>query len=187
MSGRHKVKDATKERSKMSEPSRVLIGKQNKENGAYFEQLIMYSCEQYQKRGICVIEKTPEPFHIIGKSKNIVHGYYEAKGQPDFKGALCDGSCIIFEAKHTSNDKIKQNVITPLQWETLDFYESMQAHCFVMISLALSDFFRVPWKEFKQMKERFGHKYMSKEELQPYILTKNGLFLHILDGIKLRE
>ncbi len=84
----------------MPDPRRQIIGRRSKAAGEAFERWITDACEIYLQNGWAHIEKTPEPFHITGKDKNgIVRGYYEKKGQPDYKGILCDGSGIMFEAK----------------------------------------------------------------------------------------
>ena len=117
----------------------------------------------------------------------VVRGYYEKKGQPDYKGVLCDGTGIMFEAKHTDSDRINQNVVTDTQWESLDIYEQFGAHCYVMVSLGLVKFYRVPWKIWKQMKKRFGHKFMTEQELEPYRLPERQCTILILEGVELKD
>ena len=142
----------------------------------------------YLNKGLAHIEKTPEPFHITGKDMNgVVRGYYEKKGQPDYKGILCDGTGIMLEAKHTDSDRIKQSVITDTQWENLDIYEKFGAHCYVMVSLGLRDFFRVPWSVWKNMKELFGHKYMNETELEDYRIRQSQCTILLLEGIELKN
>ena len=91
---------------------------------------------------------------------------------PDYKGILCDGTGIMFEAKHTDGDRIRQYVVTDTQWESLDIYEKFGAHCYVMVSLGLTKFYRVPWATWKKMKELFCHKFMTEQELEPYRLQE---------------
>lgn len=171
----------------MADPRRQIIGRRNKAAGETFERWLSQSCEFYLEREIAHIEKTPEPFHITGKEKNgTVRGYYEKKGQPDYKGILCDGTGVMFEAKHTDTDRISQNVVTDKQWENLDIYEKFGAHCYVMVSLGLTKFYRVPWSIWKQMKELYGHKYMSEQELTPYRLRERQCTILILEGVELR-
>lgn len=145
----------------------------NKRNGATFEKIIQTACKAYTFKGVAFIEKTPEPFHIVKRDK-MVHGFYEKTAQPDFKGVLKGGRCIVFEAKHTNTDRIKQDVVTPTQWQSLDMYERFDAECFVLVSIKFRHFYKVPWNIWKQMKELFGHKYMNEEELMPYILKEEG-------------
>lgn len=109
-----------------------IIGRNSKKSGETFERWISTACKFYLNKGFAHIEKTPEPFHITGKDMNgVVRGYYEKKGQPDYKGVLCDGTGIMFEAKHTDSDRIKQSVTTETQWESLDIYEQFGAYCFL--------------------------------------------------------
>jgi recombination protein U len=167
---------------------RQIAGRRSKEAGATFERWISAACDYYLRAGIAFIEKTPEPFHITGKDRNgVVRGYYEKKGQPDYKGILCDGTGIMFEAKHTDTGRINQNVITDTQWESLDLYEHFGAHCYVMVSLGLTDFYRVPWEVWKRMKELYGRKYMTGTELEPFRVAYAGYVMRILDGIWLAD
>lgn len=187
----HRVSREEKTRAKhgaMPDQRRQVIGRRSKASGDTFERWITNACEFYLREGWAHIEKTPEPFHITGKDKNgVVRGYYEKKGQPDYKGILCDGTGIMFEAKHTDSDRIQQNVVTEAQWKSLDIYEKFGAHCYVMVSVGLVKFYRVPWKVWKQMKGLFGHKYMSEQELEAYRLKENQCTILILEGVELRD
>lgn len=172
----------------MADPRRQIIGRRSKASGDAFERWLSSSCEFYLRKGWAHIEKTPEPFHITGKDENgVVRGYYEKKGQPDYKGILCDGTGIMFEAKHTDSDRIKQNVVTEAQWKSLDMYEKFGAHCYVMVSVRLMKFYRVPWDAWKKMKELFGHKFMTEQELEPYKLQEKQCTILILEGVELRD
>lgn len=172
----------------MPDSRRQLIGKRSKASGETFERFLSNSCEFYLQKGWAYIEKTPEPFHITSKDgKGVVHGYYEKKGQPDYKGILCDGTGIMFEAKHTDSDRIKQSVITDKQWKSLDTYEKFGAYCYVMVSINLTKFYRVPWHIWKRMKELFGHKFMTEQELEPYKLQEKYCTILILEGVELKN
>ena len=73
----------------MADLKRQMIGRRSKAAGETFERWITNACEFYLRGGWAHIEKTPEPFHITGKDGNgVVRGYYEKKGQPDYKGTL---------------------------------------------------------------------------------------------------
>lgn len=172
----------------MPDPRRQLIGRRSKASGETFERWLSNSCDYYLKRELAHIEKTPEPFHITGKDgKGIVRGYYEKKGQPDYKGILCDGTGIMFEAKHTDSDRINQNVVTKTQWESLDIYEKYGAHCYVVVSMGLVNFYRIPWSIWKQMKCIAGHKYMKESDMMPYKLPVRQCTILILEGVELKD
>ena len=172
----------------MANPKRQLTGMRNKASGEIFERWISNACQFYLEKGWAFIEKTPEPFHITSKSNDgVVSGYYEKKGQPDYKGILCDGTVIIFEAKSTETSRILQTVITDTQWKSLDIYERFGAHCYVMVSMGLQNFYRVPWNVWKRMKELYGHKYMGMEELETYRIHEKQCTIMILEGVELKD
>lgn len=173
----------------MNDIERKMAGYRSKAVGDLFENMISASCDYYRRLGIAIIEKTPEPMRIIKPYGDRRKGQYIAcfkkQAQPDYKGTLCDGQAIIFEAKHTDKDRIKEAVITETQRKILDEFEKMGARCFVMVSIKFEKFYRIPWKIFRDMKSKFGRKYMNLDELQPYILhVKNGTIL-MLEEIEL--
>lgn len=172
----------------VADPRKQIIGRRSKAAGETFERWISSACDFYLRNGWAHIEKTPEPFHITGKDRNgVVTGYYEKKGQPDYKGILCDGTGIMFEAKHTDSDRINQSVVTDKQWENLDIYEKFGAHCYVMVSLGLTKFYRIPWDIWKRMKELFGHKFMTEQELEKFRLREKQCTILILEGVELKD
>lgn len=173
----------------MADVNRQIAGARSRAMGEIFERWITSACNYYQREGYAVIEKTPEPTKILGKPDRFgrFKACYTKQAQPDFKGALCDGSCIIFDAKHTDKDKIRQEVVTETQWETFDKYEAMNAKCYVVVSLGLTEFYRVPWKDWKRMKELFGHKYMSYMELEQYRVPDRSQTIMFLEGVEVRN
>lgn len=171
-----------------NDPRKQIIGRRSKASGDTFERWITHACEFYLQEGWAYIEKTPEPFHITGKDeKGVVRGYYEKKGQPDYKGILCDGTGIMFEAKHTDSDRITQRVVTDAQWKSLDIYERFGAYCYVMVSVGLVRFYRVPWNIWKEMKGLFDHSFMTEKELEPYRLRERHCTILILEGVELQN
>lgn len=159
-------------------------GRRGKASGAAFERALSAACGHYMAEGLARIEKTPEPFHITGKGPDgTVRGYYEGKAQPDFKGVLRGGAGIVFEAKRTESDRIRQGAVTAAQWEALDGYERMGAGCYVMASVGQSGIYRVPWGVWKRMGELFGHKHMDGGDLAPYRVRERGGTLLILEGL----
>ncbi|MDD2979563.1 MAG: Holliday junction resolvase RecU [Hespellia sp.] len=168
-----------------------MIGRKSRAAGEMFEKWISDSCDFYYDQNVACIEKTPEPMRPLKPYGDRRMGQYIAcfvkQAQPDFKGTLCDGSCIIFDAKHTDHDRIQQNAITETQEQTFDRYEKMGAHCFVVVSIGMENFYRVPWKVWKTMKDRFGHKYMNEEELDPYRVTTKYCKILFLEGVELRD
>ena len=172
----------------MANANRQFAGKRSKIFGEAFERRISAACQYYLDLNIAYIEKTPEPFHMTeALPDGKVKGFYVKRGQPDYKGILCDGSAIMFEAKHTDSGQMRQSAITDEQWKNLDIYERFGAQCFVMVSMGLESFYRVPWNIWKQMKELFGRKYMTTADLAPYKLREEFCTILILEGVEVED
>lgn len=158
-----------------------LQGKMNKSAGEQFENLIIASCYYYEAQHKAYIEKTPEPFRVIGKNidatnRLIFKGVFKKKGQPDFKGTLQSGKAICFEAKHTDADRIEQSRVTEEQARALSIHSKLGAEAFVIVSLKMQNFYCVPWKIWADMKNIYGRKYMTKKELEQYqVPFQNGV------------
>lgn len=168
------------------DPRRQIRGAQSRAAGIAFEGLVRASCEMYKNRRTAFIEKTPEPMKILGvidRLRGIFKCCHEKPAQPDFKGTLAGGRSVCFEAKHTECDRIEQDCVTEQQKDALDLHHALGAHCFVLVSLGMQNFYRVPWLEWRSMKEKFGHKYMSAAELEPrHVPVLGGMILFLSGG-----
>lgn len=147
----------------------IITGRRNKAAGEYWEKMIEATCEYYSQQGIAEIAKTPEPMKPIqslGRGKFIA--IFEKMAQPDYKGTLKGGSAIVFEAKHTDADRLKQNAVTEEQAKRLDRHSELGAECFVIISFGFERYFKVPWEAFRNMKTRYGRKYITPDDVKEY-------------------
>ena len=80
--------------------------KVNNAQGQFFERAIKAACALYSERGRADVDKTPEPFRVLEKSRDgIFKGRFTARAQPDFQGTLDGGRSIVFEAKYTTGDR----------------------------------------------------------------------------------
>ena len=86
----------------------------------------------------------------------------------------------MFEAKHTSGDRLEQSVVTDDQRKRLDRHMALGAECFVMVSFGFREFFKVPWAIFRAMKEHYGRKYIKPEDVQEYKVRYIGGVLQFL-------
>ncbi|MCD8011608.1 MAG: Holliday junction resolvase RecU [Lachnospiraceae bacterium] len=169
---------------------RSVRGRQSRAQGKNFEDMIEDAAWYYENQGIAAIDKTPEAFKVIkpaDRSKGQFLCCFTKQAQPDFKGALMDATMILFDAKHTDKERISRDVITAEQEDCFERYGKMGAFCFLVVSLNFTDFYRIPWVVFRDMKKLFGHKYMNKAELNPYRIAYSKGVLRFLDGIELRE
>lgn len=150
----------------MTNVNRQIAGRRSQASGEMFEEIINSACRYYREKGVAIVEKTPEPMRPLQPYGDRRFGRYiacfEKQAQPDYKGVLCDGTAIIFEAKHTDSDRISQHVVTKTQEQNFDDFEKMGAQCFIMVSMGFQSFYRVPWPIFKEMKARYGRKYMTE-------------------------
>lgn len=160
------------ERMSVEEYRASYQGKRNRALGLQFENIINEACEHYRSTGLAYIEKTPEPMRVIGvlnRKLGQFKAVFEKAAQPDFKGTMAGGRAIVFEAKHTETDRIKQDAVTADQKDAMDLHEAMGALCFVIVCLD-NHYYRVPWDKWKTMKEDCGHKYMNAADLNTYHL-----------------
>ena len=147
-------------------------GKRNRAIGLKFEEIVDEACEYYKSLGLAYIEKTPEPMKpikVLDRRLGRFVAVFTKSAQPDYKGTMAGGQAIVFEAKHTESDRIKQDAVTEAQREAMDLHEAMGALCYVIVCLE-NKYYLVPWAKWKTMKEDCGHKYMNAADLTPYIL-----------------
>lgn len=175
----------------MNKAKQSVIGYRSRAVGGMFENILSVACDYYREIGIAIIEKTPEPMRPIKPYGDRRRGQYiacfEKQAQPDYKGVLCDGVAVIFEAKHTDKERIQESAITETQRKNLDDFLRLGAKCFVMVSMGFENFYRVPWSVFGGMKANFGRKYMTLEDLDPYRLPQKRGTLLILEGVEVNE
>lgn len=155
--------------------------------GHDFEDAIRQACILYANQGRAKVEKTPEPFRVLEKRENgIFVGRFTAHAQPDFQGTLDGGRSIIFEAKYTTTDSMKRDVLTETQMGTLN--EHARRGALAAVCVGIQDrFFFVPWEVWRDMKQYVGRLYVTAEDLEGLRVRFTGavLFLdyvHKVDG-----
>lgn len=143
------------------------------------EEAIRQACLLYASQGRAKVEKTPEPFRVLEKREGgIFVGRFTAHAQPDFQGTLDGGRSIIFEAKYTTTDAMKRDVLTETQMETLERHHRCGALAAVCVGIQ-DRFFFVPWPVWRDMKEAFGHMSVSAAELEDFRVRFTGAVLFL--------
>jgi len=166
-----------------TDPQRQYQGAVNKAQGKIFEDLIDTACNFYEKHGIAIIEKNAEPMRV---TKNVGNGlflaHFEKKAQPDYKGVLNNGEgrAIVFEAKHTTSDRMLQSRVTKEQAMRLENYHQMGAFCFILVAIK-NQYYRVPWTVWNNMKKVFGRQYIKPDDSTNEIPFKNGILRFLSD------
>lgn len=161
-------------------------GKQARIAGEHFENMISAACKFYEERRLAKIEKTPEPMKPLGgkNAKGQFLACYTKAAQPDYKGTLKGGRAIVFEAKHTDDERIERRRLTKEQLDALESHHQLGALSFVLISIGLCDFYRVPWPVWRDMADIYGRQYMKHSELEPYEVPAVAGYIKLLDGIE---
>ena len=146
------------------------------------------ACAYYRAHGIAEIDKTPEPIKVIsGRHQNpsgcwSFEAVFTKQAQPDFQGTIDGGRSVVFEAKATDKDRILQSAVTHEQAYAMQSHAQKGALVFVLVCLRGCAVYRVPWEVWLRMKEHFGHKYMTAEELEPYrVQMRRGVILFLGD------
>lgn len=151
----------------------------NNAQGRSFEDYIKAGCALYSRQGRAEIDKTPEPFRVLEKLKDgIFKGRFTAPAQPDFQGTLAGGRSIVFEAKYTTTDRLKRDVLTEEQQDALERHRNRGAVSGVCAGIG-NNFFFVPWVIWRDMKEHFGRKYVTAADLEPFRVRFNGAVLFL--------
>lgn len=176
-------------RNSRKDPEARRRGFENRKNGDELEQLVLDACDDLREKGIADIDKTPEPFKVLTGMHRLKNGsmgfegVFAKKAQPDFKGVLSGGRAVIFEAKYTVTDRITQDQVSETQSMCMSRQHAMGAVVFVIVGMG-QEYFRVPWDVWVSMKERFGHKYMNREDLRCFEIAYRNRILRILEGIE---
>lgn len=153
--------------------------KVNNAQGHFFEDAIKRACAYYSERGRADVDKTPEPFRVMEKSRDgIFKGRFTARAQPDFQGTLDGGRSIVFEAKYTTTGRMKRDVLTQAQQDALERHHRRGALSAVCVGIG-NDFFFLPWLFWRDMKDIFGRQYVTAADLENLRVKFNGAVLFL--------
>ena len=164
----------------------------NNAQGHIFEQGIKAACRIYHDKGLAEVDKTPEPFRVMNKGQDgTFTGRFTALAAPDFQGTLKGGRSIVFEAKYTTTDRLKRNILTDAQMEALENHLKIGAMAGVCTGIQ-NDYFFVPWELWRDMKKHFGRLYVTSQNLETYRIRFTGAvlfldYIHPIPGRKAEE
>ena len=100
----------------------------------------------------------------------------------DYKGTLKGGRAIAFEAKHTDSDIMEYRRLQPWQLDYLKEHDELGAITFILLSFSMKNFYRIPLKQWEDMKKIYGRLHLKEEDIQEYKIKENGLFIDFLHG-----
>lgn len=144
--------------------------------GHQHELLIEGACRYYKAMNRAYIVKEAEPFRVMTKDRanGTAKVQFTKHAQPDFHGTLKGGRAIVFEAKFTDTPRIKQDVISQEQADSLNRQMTLGAACFVCVGIQLQAYM-VPWHIFSDMKSYYGHKYADAGNLEEWRVNNDGV------------
>ena len=121
-------------------------------------------------------------YHEHEPDKKEVQIMADRKANAIWEGTLKGGRSIVFEAKHTSSDRIMQDAVKLHQAQHLESSSELGAVCFVIVSMG-GGFYRVPWEDWKNMKAIYGHKYLNQQEIEKYKIPYRRGIIAFLDNL----
>lgn len=113
--------------------------------GRPLEDLIIFTNEMYERKGLAVVHKVPtEWLPIRGANGQIVSAKVEKKAAVDFLG-VTRGGAIAFDAKHTKEDRINWKALEAHQAEFLGNWQKNGGFSFIIVSRRMRDFWLIPY------------------------------------------
>lgn len=159
-------------------------GRRKRDTGALWERIIEKSCDFYRDAGVADIRKTPEPMKPLGRpnARGQFLACFVKQAQPDYKGTIRGGRAVLFDAKHTEQDRISRSVVSAEQEKELELNARLGADCFLLLSFSFEQFFKIPWSAFRDMKKTYGRKYIKPDDIPQYRVRMTGGLLRFMEG-----
>ena len=176
-------------RMSATEYKRRMSGMRSKFSGQRFEDRLEAAFRWYEQNGIMRVRKTPEPMKPISPKQRDGRflAIYTKPAQVDFSGTILGGMSIRFEAKETATARFERSRLSPEQMDDLEAHEQLGALCFVLLAFGDDDFYRVPWRVWRDMKEIYGKVSVRKEDIAEYRIRSDRGMIEILDGITISD
>ena len=152
--------------------------------GSTLEELINITNEQYQERGLALIQKVPTPITPITidkESRHITLAYFDRKSTVDYIGAV-QGIPVCFDAKECAYDTFSLQNIHPHQISFMEAFEKQQGIAFLIIYFtAREEIYYMPFRDVKKFWDRGqegGRKSFRYEEIDTrYRIQQHDAFL----------
>ena len=161
--------------------------------GSSFEEIINFTNEWYQKRGLALLQKIPTPITPVKmdqKSRTITLAYFEKQSTVDYIGAA-QGVPLAFDAKETAQKNLPLQNIHAHQMTFMKAFSEQKGLSFLLVHFSKEDeYFLLPlevlehyWKEAEQGGRR-SVPYSAFEK--KYQIRRDGSgILYYLDAVSL--
>lgn len=160
--------------------------------GSTLEELINRTIEQYQEKGLAVIQKVPTPITPVSIDKTTRHitlAYFEKKSTVDYIGAV-QGIPICFDAKECAVDTFPLQNIHEHQVKFMGDFEKQDGISFLILYFShRNQYYYMRYTEMMKFWNRAmegGRKSFTYEELDKswFLQLKNGFLVPFLEGIQ---
>lgn len=139
--------------------------------GSTLEDLINRTNEQYQEKGLALIQKIPTPItpiKIDKEHRHITLAYFEQKSTVDYIGAV-QGIPVCFDAKECAVDTFALANVHPHQVAFMGNFEKQGGIAFlILFYTSRNELFYMPYRDLKKFWDRAengGRKSFRYEEL----------------------
>lgn len=160
--------------------------------GSTLEELLNRTIEQYQEKGLAVIQKVPTPITPVSIDKATRHitlAYFDKKSTVDYIGAV-QGIPVCFDAKECAVDTFPLQNIHEHQVKFMGDFEKQEGISFLILYFShRNEYYYMRYEEMMKFWNRAvegGRKSFTYEELDTawFLKLKNGLLVPFLEGIQ---
>lgn len=161
--------------------------------GSTLEDLINRTIEQYQEKGLAVLQKIPTPItpvRIDKESRHITLAYFEKKSTVDYIGSV-QGIPVCFDAKECATDTFPLQNIHEHQVRFMGDFEKQEGISFLILYFShRNEYYYMTYAEMMKFWNRSlegGRKSFTYTELDPkwFLSLKHGYLVPFLEGIQM--
>lgn len=160
--------------------------------GSTLEDLINRTNEQYNEKGLALIQKIPTPItpiRIDKENRHITLAYFEKKSTVDYIGVI-QGVPVCFDAKECNADSFPLANVHDHQLVFMERFEKQEGISFIVIFFSKrNEFYYLRLSELQKFwqraieggKKRFGYEELDRNY---FLIQKNGILVPFLEGVK---
>ena len=159
--------------------------------GSTLEELVNRTNEQYQEKGLALIQKIPTPITPVRMDKDNRHitlAYFEQRSTVDYIGAV-QGIPVCFDAKECHGSSFPLANVHEHQIVFMEDFERQGGVAFLIIYFGRQNvYYYLRFKDLVKFwnRSKTGHaKSFKFEELDPdYQIPVKGYYIHYLDVLQ---
>ena len=101
-----------------------------------------------------------------------------SKAAGEYWENMIEAACQHYRLKGIAEITKTPEPMRPIK--SLGRHMKLGAECFVMVSFGFEQYFKIPWAVFREMKQHYGRKYITPEDVQEYKVRYIGGILQFL-------